>query len=94
VKIASWPGTLFFIFPLLHPGNGSSSKDTSMKNKLPDPKVPHQGSRANVSMFEIPKPGFSPVKDVTFKAKFAEMNQQSSLKGRRLKGKKMRCSFF
>jgi hypothetical protein len=36
--------------------------------------------RANVSMFEIPKPGLSPVKDVTFKAKFAEMKQQSSLK--------------
>ncbi|MFC2140753.1 hypothetical protein ACFLQP_00465 [Acidobacteriota bacterium] len=36
--------------------------------------------RANVSMFEIPKPGFSLVKNVTFKAKFAEMKQQSSLK--------------
>ncbi len=35
---------------------------------------------ANVSMFEIPKPGFSPVKNVTFIAKFAEMKQQSSLK--------------
>jgi hypothetical protein len=36
--------------------------------------------RANVSMFEIPNPGFSPVKDVTFKAKFVEIKQQSSLK--------------
>lgn len=35
--------------------------------------------RANVSMLEIPKPGFSLVKNVTFKAKFAEMKQQSSL---------------
>jgi hypothetical protein len=35
--------------------------------------------RVNVSMFEIPKPGFSLVKNVTFKAKFAEMKQQSSL---------------
>jgi hypothetical protein len=31
-------------------------------------------------MFEIPKPGFSTAKDATFKAKFAEMKQQSSLK--------------
>jgi hypothetical protein len=36
--------------------------------------------RVNVSMFEIPKPEFSPVKNVTFKAKFAEMKQHSSLK--------------
>jgi hypothetical protein len=39
-----------------------------------------RGECVNVSMFEIPKPGFSPVKNVTFKAKFAEMKQQSSLK--------------